>query len=94
VCTLHQTKLEVKKLSVSYSDTSAKLQDLKIVLGDNTLLAELELNVKISELNLSSVIATTRKGRSWCCNFGKKWIIMIDRTHLVTTQTGVKWMIH
>jgi hypothetical protein len=46
VCTLRQKELEVKMLSVSYSDTPEKLQDLSIVLDHNTLIAELEHNAK------------------------------------------------
>jgi hypothetical protein len=42
VCSLRQEELEIEKLSVSYSDTSEKLQDLSIVLDNNTLLAELK----------------------------------------------------
>jgi hypothetical protein len=41
VCTLHQKDTDIKKLTVKYSDTSAKLQDLSIALDDSTLLAEL-----------------------------------------------------
>jgi hypothetical protein len=47
VCTLHQKDLEVKILSVRYSDTSAKLQDLSIILDDTMLIAELEHKFKI-----------------------------------------------
>jgi hypothetical protein len=54
VCSLLQKELEDKKLSVSYSDTSEKLQDMSIVLENNTLLAELKHNVNISDVNVSS----------------------------------------
>jgi hypothetical protein len=62
VCNLCQKELEVNKFSVTYSDTSSKLQYLSIVLDDNTLLVELELNVKISEDNMSSLKRT--RGRA------------------------------
>jgi hypothetical protein len=39
VCSLRQKELEIEKLSVSYSDTSAKFQDLSIVLYNNTIIA-------------------------------------------------------
>jgi hypothetical protein len=48
LCTLCQKELEVKTPSVSYSDTSAKFQDLSIVLDKNVniLLTDLEHNIK------------------------------------------------
>jgi hypothetical protein len=83
---------------VSYSDTSVKLQDLSHVLDDNTLLAELESNCKISEANMYSVIATTReKGGVAAATLANNWGIGIEatkRTHLVTTQRGVQLIIH
>jgi hypothetical protein len=60
VCSLRQKELESKKLSVSYSDTSAKLQDLSAVLDHSTLLAELKQNVNIADMNVSSIHATMR----------------------------------
>jgi ABC-type proline/glycine betaine transport system substrate-binding protein len=60
VCTLHQKEFEIKKITVKYSDTSAKSQYLYIGLDDRTLLAELNLNANISDLNVSSVTATMR----------------------------------
>jgi hypothetical protein len=39
VCYLRQKELEIEMLSASYSDTSAKLQDLSIVLYNSTLIA-------------------------------------------------------
>jgi hypothetical protein len=73
--------LEVKKLSVSYIATSAKLQEFSIVLDDNTLLPELERNVKISEVNMSSAIATTReKGGVDAATLAKNWGFGIEAT--------------
>jgi hypothetical protein len=92
VCTLHQKGLKVKQLSVSYSDTSAKLQYLPIVFDDNTHIAELECNVKIPEVNMSSGNATTReRGGVGAATLAKNWGIRIEaakRMHLVTTQRG------
>jgi hypothetical protein len=77
---------------VRYSDTSAKLQDLPLVSGDNTHIAELERNVKISEVNMSSANATTREiGGVDAATLAKIWGIRIEaakRMHLVTTQRG------
>jgi hypothetical protein len=54
------------------------LQDLSIVLDDNTLLPKLERNVKISEVNISSAIATTReKGQVDAAILAKNWGIGI-----------------
>jgi hypothetical protein len=58
VCSLHQKELEIEKLTMSYSDTSAKLQDLSIVLDNSTLIAELKHNINIADLNVSSIHAT------------------------------------
>jgi hypothetical protein len=63
VCTLRQEELEIEKLSVAFSDTSAKLQDLSVVLDDNTLLPEFKKHVQISGVIVSSVIATTKGKR-------------------------------
>jgi hypothetical protein len=74
---------------VSYNDTSVKLS---IVLDDNTLLQELECNVKISEVIMSYVITTTReKGGGYAATLENNWGIRIEslkRKHLVTTQRG------
>jgi transcription initiation factor TFIIIB Brf1 subunit/transcription initiation factor TFIIB len=42
VCSLRQKQEEIKHLSLKYSNTSAKLQDLSEVLDNGTLLAELD----------------------------------------------------
>jgi hypothetical protein len=78
VCPLHQKEMEGKKLSVSYGDTSAKLKDLSLVLDDNTLLAESEYNVKISEVHMSSVLETMReKSRVDAASMANNWGIRI-----------------
>jgi hypothetical protein len=98
VCTLRQKELEVNTLSVSFSDTSDKLQDLSIVLDNNTLLTELELNVKVSEVNMYSVFATTlEKDGVDAVTLAHNRVIGIKETkrmRLVNTQRGVKRMIH
>jgi hypothetical protein len=38
VCTLHQKELEIENMSVAFSDTSANLQDLYVVLDYNVLI--------------------------------------------------------
>jgi hypothetical protein len=60
VCTLHQKEFEINNLTVKYSDTSEKLQDLSVALDDGTLLAELNRNTNIPDLNVSFVNATMR----------------------------------
>jgi hypothetical protein len=60
VCPLCQKESEIKQLTVKYSDTSAKVQDLSVVLDDITLLAELSRNANISDVNVASVNYTMR----------------------------------
>jgi hypothetical protein len=60
VCSLRQKEFEIKQITVKYSDNYAKLQDLSVVLDDNTLLAELNHNSNIPDLNVSSMNATIR----------------------------------
>jgi hypothetical protein len=92
VCTLRQKEMEIKKLTVKYSYTSAKLQYLSIVLDDSTLLAELNGNANISDLNVYYVNATMRdNGGVDPATLTTNWGIGIEaanRTHLVTTQKG------
>jgi hypothetical protein len=57
VCNLGQKEMEIKKLTVRYSDTSAKLQYLFIVFDDSSLLADLNRNANLYYLNVFSVIA-------------------------------------
>jgi hypothetical protein len=52
---LYQKEAEIKLLSSRYSDTSTKLQDLSPVLGDVTLLAELNCLKTTTYLNVSLV---------------------------------------
>jgi hypothetical protein len=83
---------------VSYSDTSAKLQDLSAVLYHSTLLAELNQNVNITDINVSSIHATMRdKGGVDAVTLANNFGIDIEaakRTRLVTTQRGLSKMIH
>jgi hypothetical protein len=98
VCSLRQKDLEIEKLSVFYSDTSAKLQDLSIFLDNNTLLEELKHNVNIADFNVSSIHATIQeKGGVDAATLAKNFgigILAAKRTRLVTTQRGVRNMIH
>jgi hypothetical protein len=71
---------------------------LYIVLDDNTLLPDLEHDVKIYEVYMSSVNATTREkcgfdAATLANNWGI-WTEVANRTCLMTTQSGVKRMIH
>jgi hypothetical protein len=53
VCTLRQEELEIENLRESFSDTSAKLQDIYVVLDDSTLLPELKKRVQISDVSMN-----------------------------------------
>jgi hypothetical protein len=96
VCSLRQKEAEVKLLSSKYSDTSAKLQDLSTVLDDGTLLAELDNTT--THLNVSLVKSEMRdKAGVDATTLAKNWGIGIEaakRTRLVTTQRGIRRMIH
>jgi hypothetical protein len=61
VCSLHQKEAEIKLISIKYSDTSAKLQDLSPVLDDGTLLAELDNVTTTTDLNVSLVKSEMRE---------------------------------
>jgi hypothetical protein len=96
VCSLRQKEAEVKLLRSKYSDTSAKLQDLSTVLDDGTLLAELDnittnLNVSLvkSEMRDKAGVDATTLAKNWCIG-----IEAAKRTRLVTTQRGIRRMIH
>jgi hypothetical protein len=95
---LHQKEAEINLLSKNYSDTSAKLQDLSPVLDDGTLLAELENVTTTTDLNLSLVKFEMRdKAGVDAATSAKKWGIGIEAAkikRLVTTQMGVRRMIH
>jgi hypothetical protein len=96
VCYLRHKEAEIKLLSSKYSDTSAKLQDLPPGLDDGTLLAELD--DKNLNLNVSLVRSEMRdKAGIHAATLAKKCGIGIEaakRTHLVTSQRGVRIMIH
>jgi hypothetical protein len=96
VCSLRKKEEEIKHLSSSYSDTSAKLQDLSAVLDDGTLLAELDDNN--FNLNVSLVKSEMRdKCGIDAATLAKNWGIGIEaakRTRLVTTQMGIIIMVH
>jgi hypothetical protein len=96
VYSLRQKEEEIKHLSSKYSDTSAKLQDLYAVLDDGTLLAELDDNNL--NVNVSLVKSEMRdKGGIDAATFFKNWGIGIEaakRTRLVTTQRGIRIMVH
>jgi hypothetical protein len=97
VCNLRQKEMEIKKLTVKYSDTSAKLQDLSIILDDSTLLAESNHNANIYDLNVFSVTVMMRDKGSDAATLAKNWGIGIEaakRTRLVTTQSYIMNMIH
>jgi hypothetical protein len=93
---LRQKEAEVNLLSIKYTDTSDKLQDLSPVLDDGTLLAELD-NIT-TNLNVSLVKSEMRdKAGVDAATLAKNWGIGIEaakRTRLVTTQRGIRRMIH
>jgi hypothetical protein len=96
VCSLCHKEAEVKLLSSKYSDTSAKLQDLYSVLDDGRLLAELD-DTNFN-LNISLVKSEMRDNAGVdAAKLAKNWGIGIEtakRTRLVTTQRGIRRMIH
>jgi hypothetical protein len=83
---------------MSYSNTSAKLQDFSIVLDNNTLLAELKHNVSIDDVSVSSIHAAMRdKGGVDAATLDTNFGVGIEaakRTRLVTTQRGGRKIIH
>jgi hypothetical protein len=88
----------MKLLSAKYSDTSAKLQDLSAVLHDGTLLAELYCLTDTTYMNMSLVNSEMRDMAGFdAANLAKNWGIGIEAangTRLVTTQRGIRRMIH
>jgi hypothetical protein len=98
VCSIHQKEAEIKLLSARYSDTSVKLQDLSPVLDDGTLLSELESVTATTDLNVSLVKSEMRdKAGVDAATLAKNWGIVIEaakRTRLVSTQRGIRRMIH
>jgi hypothetical protein len=87
-----------KLLSTNYSDTSAKVQDLSPDLDDKTLLADLDNFTTTTDWNVSLVKSEMRdKAGVDAAILAKNWGIGIEvskRTRLVTTQRGVRRMIH
>jgi hypothetical protein len=96
VCSLRQKEAEVKLLSSTYINTSAKLQDLSSVLDDGKLLAELD-DTNLN-LNISLVKSEMRyKAGVDAATLTKNWGIGLEaakRKRLVTTQRGIRRMIH
>jgi hypothetical protein len=96
VCSLRHKEAEVKLLSSKYSDTSAKLQDLSPVLDDGILLAELDNITKSFNVSLVKYEMRDKAGVD-AATLSKNWGIGIEaakRTRLVTTQRGIRRMIH
>jgi hypothetical protein len=90
ICPVHMAE--------TFSDTTIKLQDLSLTLDDSYLLQEMTSHVHISEVSMSSLTADMRDGdgvdvSTLAKNFGIG-IEAAKRTLLVTTQRGVKRMIH
>jgi hypothetical protein len=90
ICPVHMAE--------TFSDTTIKLQALSLTLDDSSLLQEMTSHVHISEVNMSSLTADMRDGggvdvATLAKNFGIG-IEAAKRTRLVTTQRGVKRMIH
>jgi hypothetical protein len=86
------------RMAETFSATMIKLQALSLTLYDSSLLQEMMSHVHISEVNMSSLTADMRDGGgvdvvALAKNFGIG-IEAAKRTRLVTTQRGVKRMIH
>jgi hypothetical protein len=82
----------------TFSETTIKLQALSLTLHDSYLLQEMTSHVHISEVNMSSLTSDMRDGggvdvETLENNFGIG-IEAANRTRLVTTQRGVKRMLH
>jgi hypothetical protein len=90
ICPVHMAE--------TFSDTKIKLQALSLTLDCSSLLQEMMSHVHISEVNMSNLTADMRDGggvdvETLAKNFGIG-IEAAKRTLLVTTQRGVKRMIH
>jgi hypothetical protein len=90
ICPVHMAE--------TFSDTPIKLQALSLTLDDSSLLQEMKSHVHISEVKMSSLTADMRDGGGVdVATLEKNFGIGIEaakRTRLVTTQRGVKLMIH
>jgi hypothetical protein len=98
VFSLHQKEVEIKIISAKYIDTSAKIQDISAVLDDGTILVELDCLTTTTYFNVSLVKSEMRDNAGFdAATLNKNWGIGIEaakRTHLVTTQRGIRRMIH
>jgi hypothetical protein len=98
VCSLIHKEAEIKLLSARYSDIATKLQELSPVLDDATLLAKLESVTTTTDLNVSLVKSEMRdKAGVDAATLAKNGGIGIEaakRTRLVTTQRGIRRIIH
>jgi hypothetical protein len=85
-------------MAASFSKKKIKLQSLSLTLDDSSLLQEMISHVHIYEVNMSSLNADMRDGGgAYVTTLANKFGIGIEatkRTRLVTTQRGVKRMIH
>jgi hypothetical protein len=82
----------------TFSDTTIKLQALSLTPENSSLLQEMTSHVHISEVNMSSLTADMHDGGGvdvaiLAKNFGIG-IEAAKRTRIVTTQRGVKRMVH
>jgi hypothetical protein len=85
-------------MAATFSDKTIKLQALSLTLDDSSLLQDMMSHVHISEVNMSSLKGDLREGGGFYVetlanNFGIR-IKSAKRTRLMTTQRGVKRMIH
>jgi hypothetical protein len=82
----------------TFSNTTIKLQSLSLTLDDSYLLQEMKSHVHISEVIMSSLTADMRDGGGVdAATLAKNFGIGIEaakRTRLVTTQRGVKRIVH
>jgi hypothetical protein len=85
-------------MAATFSDTTISMQALSLTLDDSSLLQEMTSHVHISEVNMSSLTADMHDGGgvdvpTLAKNFGIG-IEAAKRRRLVTTQRGVKRIIH
>jgi hypothetical protein len=85
-------------IAETFSDSTIKIQALSLTLYDSSLLQDMTSHVHISEVNMSSITADMRdRGGVDVATLAKNFGIGSEaakRTRLVTTQRGVKRMIH